>query len=133
MKDPLGLPSEVEMVNLQSQLSIAKQTTKDRVGLLIVGDLLNEAVALLGIRVRYDNLATRTDAVGLAFYASTSGSFTDERVERLESLHKQTYRWIARIISQFDALGLDAPGVVKCAGSASISVSASADGRVQRS
>src|SRR5690606_13296196 len=54
MKDQLGLPSEVEMVNLQSQLSIAKQATKDRVGLLIVGDLLNEAVALLGIRVRYD-------------------------------------------------------------------------------
>lgn len=131
LSDPSSLPSEAEIVHLQSQLGIAKQGMRDRVGRLIVDGLLSESVAIFDGANRRSALLKTAGSIGVAVFNSASRKATDDRARRLAALHEQTYRWMERVLAQFDAMGIPAPGVVKGSGEASIGVSASGEGRTQ--
>ncbi|GAA0773665.1 hypothetical protein GCM10009108_04110 [Castellaniella ginsengisoli] len=128
-----ALPSARELGDLQTQLRVAKQTTLDRMGGFLIGNLLGQVVALQEERDRRASIASSLRDAGVAREMPPP---TDDAIRQiissLEAFHEQTYHWMERVIRGFDAVGLQAPGVVKGSGKANIRMYASGDGRVER-
>lgn len=115
------VPSLVKVQHLYSQLEIAKQGTVDRFGVLIIGDLLQ----LTNVVYAEGESRLNSRQVGPAMGLSAWGRLQDglrQELDRADQLHESTYRWMQRILVQFEQLKVVPPFIVKGEGSASMSL-----------
>lgn len=123
--------SNNELLFLRSHLETAKQSVQDRFGRRVIEDLLRDSLALTDIyEYRFSTFALNTQAEIVEHVRSTKA--LHDITESLETLSKSASTWMKNVLSKFDRLGEQAPGVVKASGDAMLETRTSAEGRIQR-
>lgn len=115
-------PPLAKVQHLYAQLEIAKQGATDRLGRLIIGDLLDFAATVQAeIEQRLETKGTMMgDMTSLA--RLRTGLSTE--LERVDQLHEGTFRCMERILAQFKRMNAVPPFFVMGSGTASMSLDA---------
>lgn len=133
MKKSVSPQSLTELSHLQSQLTAAKLATTDRVGHLIIDDLLYVLVCM------HDESSRRASGVSQLHAAAvslgTAKPFDDEteiNINRLPRLRSQSLDWLERAIANLEKVGVVSSSVFRGSGKAVVKFHASGEGRAQR-
>lgn len=133
LKDSWDAPSVVEINHLEAQLNIAKQSIADRLGRMLIGDLLYLLVDLQNEARRRQTLGLSIDGMAVGIKGKPGDDEVAQTLaQRGEACYSSSFRWMERVMTRFDALGMSAPGVIKASVRAKSRFNAVGEGRVVR-
>lgn len=128
-----GMHSASMIQHVQTQLLTAKISTTDRLGKLLLEDMLQLVVSLLEEVERRRKNQEESEISDGIYVLTNRPQYVEKFPEISEHLNDRAEYWLSSILERFKEIGVNPPGIVYGAGTARIGIQASAHGSAQES